>query len=118
MPLSKKHLFTEELQLMADYGHVISHPARIVMLEMLNRHGKLSYRQLRKLLPMTKAAVSNHLRTLERAQLIHFGEQEGETAVYELRRPVFEEARQIFQGLFRSKDGEGENDVGGELPKV
>lgn len=99
MPLSKKHLFTEELQLMANYGQVVSHPVRILMLEMLHREGILTMPRLQQLVPLTRSAISNHLRVLERFQLVRFREKEGETAVYALRRPVYEEARQLLNNV-------------------
>lgn len=96
MPSSKKHLFREDLQLTAVYGYVISHPVRIVILRRLAEQGVLSFQAILRALPLCRSTISNHLRVLERAQLIVFTELPGEIAAYRLQPMVIAEARELL----------------------
>lgn len=103
MPLSKKYLFEQELQLTANYGHVASHPARLLTLRLLDREQCAAYMDIVNYLPLSETAVSNHLRTLECHGLIRYAHLPGQVAGYTLRKAVFEEANGLLANCFRER---------------
>lgn len=105
MPLSKKYLFSLELRQLARYGMVISHPARVVVLRTLRREGVVSYQHLLRMLPLESSTVSDHLRILERAQLIETAHLPGEIAGYRLIDPVYEEAKEMLRDCLDTREG-------------
>lgn len=83
MAYPKHHLFPEPEQVLAHFGFVISHPARVRIIELLAYHGTLGKVDIMDLLPnLSATAVSDHLRYLERAQLIKIGSKDGNRTGY------------------------------------
>ncbi len=71
MPVSKTDLFTEKELNLAIVGRALSHPARIRIFELLNEHGFVKNSELSATLNLTQTSVSNHIRKLKDADLIH-----------------------------------------------
>ncbi|MEM7575634.1 MAG: ArsR family transcriptional regulator [Bacteroidota bacterium] len=70
MALSKLYLFSLEEREVAEFGFVLSHPARQQIIELLSTFAVLPTDQIFDYLPLSQTAVSDHLRYLERAKLI------------------------------------------------
>lgn len=86
MAYPKHHLFLEDEQELAHFGFVISHPARVRIIELLAYHGSLEKADIVDLLPdLSATAISDHLRYLERAQLIELGARYGSKMGYLLQ---------------------------------
>lgn len=73
MALAKRYLFNEWQRELAVFGFVLSHPARITIVERLREVEVLSKPAIDQLLLLSPTTVSDHLRQLERAQLIEYG---------------------------------------------
>lgn len=101
MPLSKKYLFAADLRQLAEYGLIVSHPARVVILRALRAHGVVSYEHLYNLLPLEPATVSDHLRMLERVQLIETTALPGHIAGYRLNEAVYQEACELLRDCLK-----------------
>lgn len=86
MAYRKHHLFNEEQQELAHFGFVMSHPARMQIIKELARYGVLTKSDLICALPLSAAAISDHLRYLERAQLIMLGQGQSGRTGYKLNK--------------------------------
>ena len=81
MAISKGINFTEELILLADYAKVLSHPARIEILQILAEKNSCICGDLVEELPLSQSTVSQHLKELKRIGIIK-GEIEGKKSCY------------------------------------
>lgn len=74
MAYRKLYLFDGAAQEVADFGFVLSHPARQQIIKALAQYEVLSKSDIISLSPLSDSAISDHLRYLERAQLIRIDE--------------------------------------------
>lgn len=99
MALSKSYCFRPTEQLLARYGQVLSHPARVRILYRLMRQGPSLFAELAQAIPLSEPTVSNHLRLLERAGLIQKTEVYfGETG-YTLNVVAYAEACRLWRKI-------------------
>ncbi|MEM7572777.1 MAG: helix-turn-helix domain-containing protein [Bacteroidota bacterium] len=95
MAQAKRYLFSEHFQEVAQLGFILSHPARLRIVELLAQEGVLESAQVVDRLPLSAATVSKHLRYLERAGLLRFAATPFGTAGYQLieqRLRIYQEA--------------------------
>ncbi|OFX80247.1 MAG: transcriptional regulator [Bacteroidetes bacterium GWE2_29_8] len=76
MTFAKKELFDDDLQEMALYFKVLSHPARLAILKYLAEKKTCISGDISNELPLSRTTVSQHLQELKKAGLIH-GEIDG-----------------------------------------
>jgi len=75
MAFSKSHLFSKEEQELCSFGRAIGHAARVRILRELAKKGRCKAMSILKNYPISKAAMSQHLRILRMANLVIFDEQ-------------------------------------------
>lgn len=95
MAHAKRYLFSEHFQEVAQLGFILSHPARLKIIELLAQGGVLEFAQVVDRLPLSGATVSKHLRYLERAGLLRFAATPFGTTGYQLieqRLRIYQEA--------------------------
>jgi DNA-binding transcriptional ArsR family regulator len=90
----------DDIQL-ADIAKALSHPARIRILDILNRLNQCVVGEIVNLLPLSQSTVSQHLKELKRVGLIK-GEIEGPSICYCLDEEVVTKAKAAFTKLFTS----------------
>lgn len=73
MALPKHYLFADEYQELAAFGFILRHPSRLRIIELLAKHKVLEKYEIVEMIPLSPAALSDHLRYLERIQLIRIG---------------------------------------------
>lgn len=81
MAASKKTDFSSELQGLADYARVLSHPARIAILHEIASKKSCICGEIVEVMPLAQSTVSQHLKELKDAGLIK-GEIEGIRSCY------------------------------------
>ncbi|MGA0334139.1 MAG: ArsR/SmtB family transcription factor [Kiritimatiellia bacterium] len=96
MSVSKSNLFSPEHSALADFAAVLSHPARIQMILLLQQQGRLTCGELVKALPLAQATVSQHLKILTEAGLLE-GHSEGQRIYYELQCEALRNFCHTFQ---------------------
>ena len=101
MGLTKTNLFSTEQNQLAALAKALGHPARIAILEYLSRVQGCVCGDLVDELPLSQSTVSQHLRELKKAGLIH-GEIEGVTTCYCINPKVWEEAQKLLAFFFKS----------------
>ncbi len=72
----KNELFDKQLQELAQFAKVISHPARLSILQYLSKTESCISGDISDYLPLSRTTVSQHLKELKRLGLIH-GEIDG-----------------------------------------
>lgn len=71
MPVSKANLFSDSENQLAIIGRALSHPARIRIFQLIKENGFVRNCDLIKQLGLTGTSVSNHIRKLHDANLVH-----------------------------------------------
>ena len=99
MATAKKHSFTANQIELARLADALSHPVRIQILEILARQVSCVCGKMVDQLPLAQSTVSQHLKQLKEAGLIH-GEIDGPKVCYCLDPKIVKTARRAFEDLF------------------
>ena len=99
MGITKSEVFTQEENRIADLAKAFAHPARVAILRLLAQKKACICGDLVDELPLSQATVSQHLKELKRIGIIH-GSIEPPRVCYCINEEVWEEAEQVFGGLF------------------
>jgi len=102
----KPEVFDNELQELASFAKVISHPARLAILKYLAETKTCISGDISDKLPLSRTTVSQHLKELRDAGMIH-GEIDGLKINYCLCGSTIEEKIakfNVFFNLIESKD--------------
>lgn len=103
MGLTKKELFTEDQNTLADIAKVLAHPARIAILEYLLNSDTCINGDLVQELGLAQPTISQHLKELRDLGIIK-GNIEGVSVCYCIDREKWEEIRTTFNNLFQRLD--------------
>jgi len=99
----KTENFTSELQEMAKLAKALSHPARLMILEYLAEQKVCISGDITKEVPLSRTTVSQHLKELKTAGLIH-GTIEGLNVNYCLQPDAIGRLKQTFLLFFDKID--------------
>lgn len=99
----KREAFAKDLQELADFAKVISHPARLAILKYLAETKTCISGDISDQLPLSRTTVSQHLKELKRLGLIH-GEIDGLKINYCLCKTSIDKFRSGFNAFFQSID--------------
>lgn len=103
MAQSKTYLFNLQLQELSRLSRILSHPARIQIIEAVRRNRAVSFGQLKRLIPLGDSTLSRHLAVLKREQIILLTSFQTEKSGYCLNKLALEELLSRFSGFV---DGE------------
>ncbi len=96
----KKELFDLNLQEIAQFAKVISHPARLAILSYLAETKTCISGDISDFLPLSRTTVSQHLTELKKMGLIH-GEIDGLKVNYCLCSSSIEKYLHLFDAFFK-----------------
>lgn len=96
---SKTDTFRPELALLADQMKALSHPARLMILEVLATRGTCICGEVVEEIPLAQASVSRHLATLKETKLIK-GEVDGPRSCYCVDYEELGKLRSVFTTFF------------------
>lgn len=99
MTYAKIEQFSEELQTLANLAKLLSHPARIAILEYLAETKTCISGDIAQELPLSRTTVSQHLQELKKGGLIQ-GEVEGNTVCYCLNPEKVALLEKLFSTFF------------------
>ncbi len=71
MTYSKIEAFSSELQELATFAKVLSHPARMAILNYLSEQSQCISGDITEEIPLSRTTVSQHLQELKNAGLVH-----------------------------------------------
>lgn len=97
--MKKPEVFDTELQSLAAFAKVVSHPARLAILKYLTETKTCISGDISDNLPLSRTTVSQHLKELRDAGLIH-GEIDGLKINYCLCGTCIEEKLAQFEDFF------------------
>lgn len=100
--MSKNEILTEEQKKIARYAKAMGHPIRMYVLEVLSNQSCCYSGDLTEDLPIVKSTLSQHLKELKDAGLIH-GEIEAPRIKYCINKENWEEAQSLFKKFFKIK---------------
>ncbi len=110
MTYAKIEQFSEELQTLANLAKLLSHPARIAILEYLAETKTCISGDIAQELPLSRTTVSQHLQELKKGGLIQ-GEIEGNTVCYCLNPEKIGLLETLFSNFFEKiKEANGSQD--------
>jgi ArsR family transcriptional regulator len=101
--MTKPEVFDNELQELASFAKVISHPARLAILKYLAETKSCISGDISDKLPLSRTTVSQHLKELRDAGMIH-GEIDGLKINYCLCGISIEEKIAKFEAFFNKID--------------
>ncbi|MBC7572520.1 MAG: winged helix-turn-helix transcriptional regulator [Spirosoma sp.] len=101
MGATKREIFTDEQNRMADLAKAFAHPARVAILQMLIARKACVCGDLVGELELAQATVSQHLKELKRIGIVQ-GEITPPRVCYCINTPVWEEAQQAFGAILES----------------
>ena len=96
----KSDVFSTELQELAKFSKVLSHPARLAILQYLAETKTCISGDISDYLPLSRSTVSQHLKELKELGLIH-GEIDGLRINYCLCGSKISKYKQMFDIFFR-----------------
>lgn len=92
--------FTEKQQWLATFAKVLSHPARIAIIEFLSKQQGCIVGDIAKEFPfLSRTTVSQHLQELKNIGIIQ-GDIQGVTICYCLNPTILTEMQELFSELF------------------
>lgn len=75
MAMSKAHLFDDTAYRQSIWNKAIAHPARATILLYLKEHGITPFKEIRKLIPLARTTVCQHVAKLRKEGLINIKEE-------------------------------------------
>ena len=100
--MDKREIFNTDLQELAKFGKVISHPARLAILKFLAETQTCISGDISDQLPLSRTTVSQHLKALKSTGLIH-GEIDGLKINYCLCGSTIKKYKSFFNDFFIEK---------------
>lgn len=89
MAVTKKSIFSKELNVIADFAKALSHPARLEILKYLSSIDTCICGDIVDVIPLSQATVSQHLKELKNAGIIR-GTIEGVKSCYCIDQKVMQ----------------------------
>ncbi len=99
MGITKKELFSPQINRIAEVAKAIGHPARVaILLHLLNKQACVCG-DLVDELPLSQSTISQHLKALKKSGIIQ-GEIEGTSVCYCINPTVWLETKEMLGGFF------------------
>lgn len=70
MTNNKSQEFSADLQELANFARILSHPARIAIIQLLSKKHEIKTGDISEFLPISRTTVSQHLKELKNAGII------------------------------------------------
>lgn len=104
MGVTRKELFTEKQNELAELAKALAHPARVAIIQHLLKINACINSDLIEELGLAQATISQHLRALKDAGIIQ-GTIEGVSVSYCINPQRWDEIKTLFNGLFDEFNG-------------
>lgn len=99
MGVTKKSIFSEEQNQIADIARVLGHPARIAILQYLIKMKVCIGKEIIKEIGLSQPTISQHLREMKSIGLVK-GTVSGNKMCYCIDSNVFIQIKKIFENVF------------------
>jgi ArsR family transcriptional regulator, arsenate/arsenite/antimonite-responsive transcriptional repressor len=98
---NKSSEFNSEQQELAEFARILSHPARIAIIQLLSKKKEIKTGDISEFLPLSRTTVSQHLKELRQAGIIS-GTIDGLKIHYCLNMEKLNIMKNCFNNLFDS----------------
>ena len=95
----EKESYTPKQEQLAMYAKALAHPARVAIMDYLQKIETCYFGDMHEVIPLCKASVSQHLSVLKEAGLID-GEIMPPKVKYKINRENWKAAIELFEGFF------------------
>ena len=109
MGLTKRELFTEEQNHLAQLAKAFAHPARIAILQQLFKRNACICGDLVEELGLAQSTISQHLRELKKVGIIH-GTIEGVSVCYCINPIKWKEVKTLLNAMFEQYKSSSEEE--------
>ncbi len=92
MAVNKQHKFDADLQVLANFHKVLSHPARLAIIDILSKYETAICNEIVAELPLSQSTISQHLKELKALGIL-ISEQDGPRVNYTLNSQKIKEMR-------------------------
>lgn len=99
MGASKTHIFNISQNSLATVARVLSHPARVAILQYISRQESCICNDLVDVIGLSQPTISQHLNEIKKIGLLK-GNFEGKNLCYCLNQEKWEELQELFQTFF------------------
>lgn len=106
MRSKKKEEFDVNIQGIAAFAKLLSHPARLAIIQTLAARGTCICGELVEMLPLAQATVSQHLKELREGGIVK-GSTEGPRSCYCLNYEYIDQQMEILESFRKSLRGGG-----------
>ncbi len=105
MTNNKSSEFNANQQEIAEFARILSHPARIAIIQLLAKKNEIKTGDISEFLPLSRTTVSQHLKELRNAGIIQ-GNIDGLKIHYCLNMDKVNEMKTLFNHMFESSIGD------------
>lgn len=99
MTNNKADQFNADQQQIAQFGKILSHPARIAIIELLSEKKEIKTGDISEFLPISRPTVSQHLKDLKEMGIIR-GTISGQKIHYCLNMETLAKMKQEYEAFF------------------
>jgi DNA-binding transcriptional ArsR family regulator len=108
MAINKKNEFGEDVQELAEFARVLSHPARLAILQTIAKKKECICGEIVEDLPLAQSTVSQHLKELKAIGLIQ-GEVEGLKSCYCINWKKLDEMNNLLNNFYKEMNKHKKN---------
>ena len=99
MGFTKKHIFTEQQNLIANYTKVIGHPARVSIIQYVSENKDSNCNTLVKAIGLAQPTISQHLAEIRKTGLLK-QKIKGKNLFYSINQDKLNECRRLVNDFF------------------
>lgn len=99
MGFTKKHIFTDQINTIANYTKVIGHPARVAIIQHISENKDCNCNDLVKAIGLAQPTISQHLAEIRKTGLLNQNVK-GKNLYYTINKDQLNECRRVVNDFF------------------
>ena len=99
MGFTKKHIFTDQTNIIANYTKVIGHPARVAIIQHISENKKCNCNDLVEAIGLAQPTISQHLAEIRKVGLLD-QKVKGKNLYYTINKDQLNECRRVVNEFF------------------
>lgn len=103
MGVSKRHIHSVSVNQLADLAKVLSHPARIAILNYIGDCDGCLCKDISEKIRLSQPTTSQHLQIIKKAGLLK-SKYEGKSQYYRINTDRLAHSKELFQGFFEATE--------------
>lgn len=103
MGVSKRHLHTMSVNQLADMAKVLSHPARVSIINYIGESNGCLCKDISETIKLSQPTTSQHLQVIKKAGLLK-SKFEGKSQYYRINLDKLNKLKELFQDFFETTE--------------